>query len=505
MALTSPKANAGRALDRSANPTKPLFWLVALVLSCSRLVDLDGLHVDDEAGGAAGSSETRAGAEGRGGSDASGGKSAGGADAIGNAGAAGASADWVGTGQDGALNVLGTQVPNRFAVLAAAASAGDRSLTVASNPDPAWLVTDRLILLWRPQGEPSSGGETTLALSTDVGRYALVRVASRDGAQVKLTTPLPFDLPGGAGSQLALVPEYTTLDVPKGATLSTAAWNGEFGGVLAIVADEAHIDGALSVDGLGGRGGAFGKSGYSHCADQNGTAEFGYSGKGEGLDGSRFGNAQAGGPFNYLNGGGGAPCASGGGAGGGHLGGGGRGGHEFFDTGNVWASGGAALMYSPSERVVFGGGGGGGQGNGPLASAGAAGGGVVLIWTRALTGGGVLSAAGASAKNGGGDASDAAGSGGGGAGGAIIVHSSGQIACAAARAPGGAGGTSATDAGPVKFGSGGGGGGGLVALFGSDIACATDVTGGAHGAMQPGTSALLLAHDGLAGAAFTAK
>lgn len=503
MASTSAKANAGRALDRSASPAKLLIGLVALVLSCSRLVDLDGLHVDDAAGGVAGE-EPRAGAEGRGGSDASG-KNAGGADAIGSAGAAGTSEDWFGTGQDGSLKVVGTQVPNRFAVLAAAASAGDRSLTVARNPDPVWLVADRLILLWRPHGETSSGGETTLALSTDVGRYALLRVASRDGDQIKLATPVPFDLPGGAESQLVLVPEYTTLDVPNGAALSTAPWNGAFGGVLAIVADEAHIDGALSVDGLGGRGGASGQSGYSHCADPNGTAEFGYSGKGEGLDGSRFGNAQAGGPLNYLNGGGGAPCATGGGAGGGHLGGGGRGGHEFYDTGNVWASGGAALMYSPSERVLFGGGGGGGQGNGSLATAGAAGGGVVLIWTRAMTGGGVLSAAGAIAKNGAGDASEAAGSGGGGAGGAVIVHSLGQIACASARAPGGAGGTSATDAGPVKFGSGGGGGGGLVALFGSDVTCATDVTGGAHGVMQLGTPASLLAHDGLAGAAFTAK
>ncbi len=398
---------------------------------------------------------------------------------------------------DGNLTVKAELELNHFALLAAPGITGDSSLTLASEPNADWAKAGRSVLLWRTTGVAAQGGERSRSLATDAaGRYLRVRISSRQGQVLKLAEALPFDLPlpsADAGGDAALVqlveiPEYGTVTVPTGSSLTATAWNGRFGGIVSFMADELQLDGSITMDGRGGRGGGAAKAGAMNCAELNGVADDGYAGKGEGLEPSHFASiwlTPAGGPLNYLKGGGGGSCSESGGGGGGHFGGGGAGAHEYWAEGDGRGLGGAALSYEPLRQLLWGAGGGGAHGNALLGSAGGAGGGVVLLWTRNLTGSGVISANGAAAEDPAFLAENEAGSGGGGSGGAVVVQAVGELSCVRATAKGGQGGTSATATGPAKNGSGGGGGGGVVKLTAKSLHCTTDVSGGPPGAISP--------------------
>jgi uncharacterized repeat protein (TIGR01451 family) len=307
--------------------------------------------------------------------------------------------------------------------------------------------------------------------------------------------------------QVIRVPQYASATLSSG--LTAAAWNGRTGGVLAIdVAGQLTLGGAVSVDGLGFRGGAgrqLGGGAGGTNSDYRTLATLGFHGsKGEGLagtphyvfDGLTMTNTGAEGYPNGsmargapANAGGGSndgrPTTNdenGGGGGGGGAGAGGIGGNVESSNLPLGGRGGAAFPVpaAAGSRVVMGGGGGAGttnNGTGALAAglstSGARGGGVVLMRAGSVTGAGAITANGANADNS--VLND--GSGGGGGGGTVVVYAaSGGLAGLSVSARGGNGGTNTGTGTP--HGPGGGGGGGYIVLSG---AAATDVSGGTPG------------------------
>jgi uncharacterized repeat protein (TIGR01451 family) len=138
-----------------------------------------------------------------------------------------------------------------------------------------------------------------------------------------------------SGAQVIRVPQYASLTVNAGASISTLAWNGSVGGVVAIrVQNTLTVNGTITVAGLGFRGapqdnfdrasGGFTNLFFVSNADLSGGA------KGEGIASGAAGSSTPGGSVTlpYTNPGGnfdiGAP-ANGGGGGGSHNGGGGGG------------------------------------------------------------------------------------------------------------------------------------------------------------------------------------
>ncbi|MGB8989662.1 MAG: hypothetical protein WCC37_23900, partial [Candidatus Sulfotelmatobacter sp.] len=329
---------------------------------------------------------------------------------------------------------------------------------------------------------------------------------------------------GKSAYQVIVVPQYSTASFNATTPPTALAWNGSTGGVLALDSSGTlTLNGAaLSVDGLGFRGGAgmqlTGGAGavtdYRQPAPATYTGaaggEAGYdSNKGEGISGTPLW-VESGGTFLKTNtdypsgtagtdgsmargapgnaGGGGTdgdPVANdqnAGGGGGGNGGGGGFGGDSWNSNLSVGGEGGI-LFPATINRVAMGGGGGAGTRNNSdgdnQASAGAAGGGIIIIRTYGLSGTGTLTANGASAYNL--TANDAGG--GGGAGGSIVVLSAnGGEGGLTLQANGGSGGN-AWQTEPYtlanRHGPGGGGGGGVVLISGTPAS--TGLNGGASG------------------------
>ena len=315
---------------------------------------------------------------------------------------------------------------------------------------------------------------------------------------------------GQRSFQVVRVPQYTTATTSS--TLTAAAWNGSTGGVLALdTTSTLTLNGTVSVDGLGFRGGAAiqrgGVAGLANTDVVTSAVLTANGNKAEGIGGTPLGTAAGnrypggdaarGAPANAGGGGtDGRPTANdenSGGGGGGNGGSGGQGGNTW--NSNLGRGGyGGVLLPATSARVFLGGGGGAGTGNdfAPPSSSGAAGGGMVLVRAGTVGGAGSITANGAAAYN----LTQNDGGGGGGAGGTIVLTSpSASLTGATLSANGGRGGNAwATQAGATSaHGPGGGGGGGWI--FTSSAPTATSVTGGANGITTTGN----LAYGAVAG------
>ncbi len=319
--------------------------------------------------------------------------------------------------------------------------------------------------------------------------------------------------------QIIRVPQFTTAALSSG--LAAMRWNGATGGVLALdVASQLTLNGTVSTDGLGFRGGAGIKltGGTGAETDYVTLSTDATNGsKGEGIAGTpRFvvngnlsnllntnqtyaeglpnGSYARGAPGNAGGGGTDAdPVANdqndGGGAGG-NGGTGGEGGYGWKSAGIVGGFGGVAFPASTGAIILGGGAGAGTTNNGTadptnanpagINSSGAAGGGIVIIHAGNVTGTGTISANGQTALNVQND-----GGGGGGAGGSILLFAnSGLLSGATVQANGGNGGDTWSTQAPGAFpgnrhGPGGGGGGGVVLL--SAAAGSASVAGGVPG------------------------
>lgn len=474
--------------------------------------------------------------------------------------------DWLNTpvgakaeisGKDGALTVTTPNtIINKYCVLVANAPVG-ASMIAVTNPGgpnglaPGTLTPGDLILIIQMAGatintsdSPNYGAVTNL---NSAGRHEFVTVSSVEGNLIKINPPcggLMFGYSAAGKTQIVRVPQYTSLAINSGGSLTAPAWDGKIGGVVvAHVQNNAIINGAIDASGLGYRGGALSSSGgagfrtdYATTEMDNG-AEKAESFAGYQIDydlnGGRYGRGAP------ANGGGGGTSHNSGGGGGanGNNGkawtgqglmdgsvpgaaawqldpgyaangnaltdssGGGRGGYSYGDTnGNaltnppgdpIWSGdnrrevgglGGRPAPQDTSGRIFFGGGGGAGAQNDNTGGAGGNGGGLIYIIADTVSGAGVLRSNGANGGNTHDESRD--GAGGAGAGGTIVIYAK-TLGGVSAQANGGHGGNHIPPAPPFtsqSVGPGAGGGGGFIAYNGGSISA--QVNPDIHGISQ---------------------
>lgn len=142
------------------------------------------------------------------------------------------------------------------------------------------------------------------------------RVIRVDGTLLTLDRPTRYAYPA-AESQVVSVPEYVHVQVLPDSSLVAQSWSGQRGGILIFVAqDEVVVEGRISAEGGGFRGGAFELGsdvlGCPATSLQDSTARAGL--RGEGIDPALYGFQQAG-RGNGVQGGGGGLCSIAGGGG----------------------------------------------------------------------------------------------------------------------------------------------------------------------------------------------
>jgi gliding motility-associated-like protein len=362
----------------------------------------------------------------------------------------------------GIISAANTRV-NEFTSLTANANAGNTTLTVASsllNTNSRFtstLTPGDLIMVIQMQGalikvKPYNSWEAYVTDSLygqiysyeTCGNYEFAEVKSIiSSTQIELNCGLQYNYSFSGKTQIVRVPRYNSLTVNSGGVLTTDAWNGTIGGVLATEVDGNTIvntGGSISATGTGFRGGAPVASGgnnfypFSMASGTNNGSE-----KGEGIGSDRLNNTFdslgrfcKGAPGNAGGGGNANNCGGGGGANGGNISayngygvasagftaiwnlewpgratvvssGGGKGGYgtSTTTTANIntvgpnstsWGSfkrmsaggfGGRPLDYSSGKIFMGGGGGAGhtsaGQSNGANACRGGNGGGIVFL------------------------------------------------------------------------------------------------------------------------------
>lgn len=458
-------------------------------------------------------------------------------------------------GKDGPLVVsaAGTVV-NKYGILAVNAAAGSAQLAV-NNPggpngmDLAALQAGDLLLVIQMAGATIDSSNTVsygnVTNLNSAGRHEFVTVNRTQGNTITINPPcggLRYNYAANGKTQVIRVPQYTTLTVNSGASLTAPAWNGQFGGIVVThVQNTATINGVVDVSGAGFRGGALSAAGGAGLrTDYVSTQQDHGAEKGEGIAGyqadydlisGRYGrgaaaNAGGGGAAHNSGGGGGANGNNGkvwtgqGVMDGATVGaaawaldpgyvangnsltdaaGGGRGGYSYSVSEQnalavgpnnvVWAGdqrrevgglGGRPVPQDPAgARIFFGGGGGAGAQNNDSGGAGGAGGGLIYIIADNVNGTGTLRANGANGANTRNDHRDAPG--GGGAGGTIVVFSK-NLSGPNAQANGGNGGNQTQQPTVLNEaeGPGGGGGGGFIAFTGGALG-STQINPGVNG------------------------
>ncbi|HEU4913899.1 MAG TPA: DUF2341 domain-containing protein [Candidatus Saccharimonadales bacterium] len=341
-----------------------------------------------------------------------------------------------GTGDDGAATVSGTKninadsiTPGRtcadgvnYSVTALTAT----TATLSAAPAAGCLAPGDEMLLVSQQGTSSA--------YANVGNYEFVRVASVSGTTVTFKAAKQnyygnaADSDAGLGTtsttqrvMLQRVPNYTTLSVPSGATLTADAWNGTKGGILAFRAyATTTIDGTVTMAGKGYRGGT--------GNTVPGEGQFGPGAyAGESYAGTGYQTRSAGGA-NFNGGGTGQTSTNwavnqngGGGAGGGYGATGSNG--STSTSGHAGGAGGqvAGDPFVSGKLYLGGGGGGGGQGVWGAGGDGASGGGSIFMSAATVAVSGSVSTNGNAGGIANSNASHEGGGGGGGAGGAVMV------------------------------------------------------------------------------------
>ena len=457
-------------------------------------------------------------------------------------------------GKDGDLVVSspGTIV-NRYATLAVDALAGSAKILVTYPAGDNGLRADLLaagdlIMIVQMAGATIDSSNTAsygqVTSLNNAGRYEYVTISKVEGGMLTLNPPcggLLHSYTVNGKVQILRVPRYTSLRVNSGASLTAPAWNGSFGGIVAVQVDNnVVIDGEINVSGRGFRGGgtpplggATGRAEYV-TAQQDFGAE-----KGEGIAGFQqgydvFGGRYARGAAGNAGGGGTSHNTGGGGGANGNNGftwtgqgvmdgtavgaaawqldpgyidngnklatssGGGRGGYSYAANNQdaltvgpnnpLWGGdqhrsvgglGGRPMPQDTAGRIFMGGGGGGGSQNDLSGGIGGNAGGMIYIIAKSVTGSGSLISNGDAGSDTKNQNRD--GAGGGGAGGTIVVYAD-SVSGLKAEARGGRGGSQKSPIIPNETesqGPGGGGGGGFIAYKGGSLTA--DVSGGTNG------------------------
>jgi hypothetical protein len=446
---------------------------------------------------------------------------------------------------------------NEFTALTSNAAAGATSITVSSSSlnansrFPANLSAGDLVMIIQMQGATLNTASSTsstwgaITAYNNAGKHEFNEVQSvPDGTTINLVSPLLNSYTVTGKVQVVRVPRYTTLTINAGASLTTQAWNGSTGGVIAIEdSGTTIINGTIDVSGLGFRGGVLKQT--STCCPAGAGIAASYAttnnaqgaARGEGIGGDTTAYDGIGGRYGRgaaANGGGGGNCHNAGGGGGSNgnngvtwngLGipdtttdsywkqawdleggsfhanvssGGGRGGYTYnfknkdpltIAPGNTTWNGdnrsnvggwGGRPLDNSGNRIYMGGGGGAGDANNGTGSGGATGGGIVYILV-----GGTLSGSGTINANGndGGTSTGNDAAGGAGGGGSVIIYTSGLSATGVSvNAKGGKGGSQVriSNSSGEGEGPGGGGGGGYIAVS-TPNSLTKNVTGGVNG------------------------
>lgn len=257
-------------------------------------------------------------------------------------------------GKNGSRTIAAANtVINQYDVLAAAAAAGDTSVTVSNIANLSSseatgggaLAAGDVVMLYQPRGAsivttntPTYGDISSYG---NAGNYELRTVRSvagnvigLDGASTGAACVAGLKNSYSAGAQVIRVPQYSSLTVSAGASVVASAWGGTTGGVVtALVQGALTVNGSINVNGQGFRGGV--RDGTDRASNGSSTVTFvsddnpAGGAKGEGIA-SGAGGTVGGVTMLYSNPGGnfdiGAP-ANGGGGGGSHNGGGGGGGN----------------------------------------------------------------------------------------------------------------------------------------------------------------------------------
>ncbi len=349
--------------------------------------------------------------------------------------------------------------------------------------------------------------------TADVGRYEFLEVLSVTASTLTFATTITNSYDGTVpGNQMVVVqrvPNYTTVTLGAGDSLTASAWDGltttpsgsagYYTGIVVFRATGTLSVGggtSISVDGLGYRGGA----GGSDDGGTNGESYDGTVGKGgddtndgggggqPGTDGGAGGASYdaANSPVGTRGGGGGGgnqdavvTSDGAGGAAGGGYGGGGGGGGGGSDNSLAGGTGG----FGGTTGVVAGGGGMGGDAEpgGAGGNAGSNGGLTSSCTGPALAGSGATTGEGGRAECGTG------GSGGSGAGGAGGGGLYGTAALTQLFFGSGGGGGGSHDRATMVPGQAGGGGGGIIYIIADTVTVTGNVTSTGAASVGPGS------------------
>lgn len=301
-----------------------------------------------------------------------------------------------GTGNDGALTVTSgdSLVVNTIASYITA-DAGSGSLSIEVADASSFSQGDEVLIITMIDPEPDS------ALNT-AGQYESKFILQIAGNNLYFTEALDhsYDVTGGSVSQVLKIPNYT--DVTINGYVSSGAWNGQTGGVLAFRANgtvTVSTTGKIDMSEKGYRG-------RDRQADNN------HGLQGEGIFGlgvqstANYGNAGGGGNHPY--------------------GGGGGGGNAFAGNDGSGSStpgtGGLAVGDSIMSKIYMGGSGGTGGDNDSNSATNpnsGSGGGIIFVSGMTFNNYGLVLANGGNGQAAGGGNDGGAG---GGAGGSIYLH-----------------------------------------------------------------------------------
>ena len=251
---------------------------------------------------------------------------------------AGASPAWAQRGKDGA-GVITAAAPgavvNAYTSLTADAAAGTTTLTVTNSAltDAAFgaaLATGDLVMVIQHQGATINPANSAfygaITSYNNAGNYELVEVRSVPSAtSIVVACALQKSYTATGKTQVVRVPRYASLTLNANTSITTPAWNGTTGGIVALeVQGDVTLNTGATIDvsGKGFRGGVLtrrpnnnvnGAIGFAYPTVENGAE------KGESIAGFQSDYDALGGRFGR-----GAP-ANGGGGGNNHNAGGGGG------------------------------------------------------------------------------------------------------------------------------------------------------------------------------------
>jgi len=172
-----------------------------------------------------------------------------------------------GTGKPG-VQVINTPntILNEFTALSIDAPSGATQINVTANTLNSKgrfdndLETGSLVMIVQMTTSLAANQDLQDTSNTsdarNSGNYEFAEVAGIEGdSKINLTAPLKNSYSAGSKSQVVRVPRYSMMSVNPGASITTDAWDGKTGGIVAIeVNGTTTINGSINVSGKGFKG-----------------------------------------------------------------------------------------------------------------------------------------------------------------------------------------------------------------------------------------------------------